>query len=162
MFGHIFSNIAHDHAASASIVPGTYTAASTKGTGVSLKTAQKADVVIYLGAWTDGTQTWAIQVSPDTDTDGHYVDAPVADLDPVLPTPLDSSGHLVVADATKDGKVYVIPYTGNAPWIRVVTGDAGGTTGGAGAAFVIAGQLRDVGVSFALDPASNDAYNPGT
>lgn len=143
-----FSNIARDRAVTTTVAPGTYTASSTKGTAIYVGQGKKVDVIMGLGAWTDGVQVWKIQESL-TSTDGDFGDAPVASLDVKNGSPLslDASGFLQVADATKNNKVIVVAYTGGKPYVRVTTGDTGGTTGGAGAAYVVVGQLRETGLT---------------
>jgi hypothetical protein len=153
-----WSNLAHGSTGATSIAPGTYTAASTKGTGIDTAGSNRSDIVIALGAWTDGAQLWKIQVSDD-DVDGNYANAPLASLDYVSGV-LNGSGFLAVTDATKDGKVYVVAYTGSKRWIRVVTEDTGGTTGGAGAAFVFLTQSRYVGTNPGSSTNFDSAYNP--
>lgn len=133
-------DIGSRHAATQSIAPAVYTSAQN-GSAVVLDDATSAMIAIALGAWNDGTHTFAVQEADDDGSGNPDTWADVADADLV---DADGDGTLepVFDGSGKANAVHLLSYIGNKPHVRVVTTQTGVTNGAAYAATIFKGDLR--------------------
>ena len=108
--------------------------ATANGTGVDLKDAQDATVVIHAGDWTDGSFVFTIEESDDNSS---FSTVAAGNLDGSLPT-IDSEDE--------DDQIYKIGYKGTKRYIRLVSTVSGSpSTGLAFSAHVVVLNKRSRG-----------------
>lgn len=106
---------------------------SASGTAIDLQGYESAVALIEVGAWTDGTHTYALQES-DTTTDGDFADVVDADLQGTEPA---------VASGSTENTVHKLGYLGDKRYLRVrVVITAGPSTGLASAATIVRSHGR--------------------
>lgn len=112
-----------------SIDPKAHTA-DVNGDSADLLGYDSAAAVINVGTWTDGTHTFEVQESDDDSTFTAVADADLSESEPV------------VDGADDDQTTYMIGYTGEKRYIRVVATVTGATTGAEYGAVILRGHAH--------------------
>ena len=106
--------------------------ASANGASAEVNEFHGACFVVDIGAWTDGTHTYAMQESDDNSTFTAIADG---DLDGTEP---------VISDDSQDDTQVYIGYKGNKRYLRVALTVAGATTGAVSGAYLLYGYPKDI------------------
>ncbi len=125
--GDIKNNIDANHSLEPAVRPtGTY-----NGAGVDLQGANAAAVLVYFGAYTNGTHTPSLEHSDDNVS----FSSAAAELD---------GSFTAVSSAGGVNTLQRIGYRGSKRYLRVVMVVASGATGAASAATIIRGELAQL------------------
>lgn len=110
-----------------SLAPAARTA-SANGTGADLLGFNSAMVMVDVGAWTDGSHSFAVEESDDDSTYTAVADADLIGTEPVVDA------------ADEDNQIYKVSYIGTKRYIRAAVTVATATTGAVYGASIVRGH----------------------